>query len=85
MSYLADLESDFSRFHRVDDIFAMDGPRFMRMAWRIAAYQGVLMVRLQEEVDRQPGGSNSSGRQEERVEFASVALNHSDLFERTRV
>lgn len=44
--YLDDLESDFSRFHRIDDIYQMDGPRFMRLAWRVSAYQGVMALRL---------------------------------------
>lgn len=54
IDHLADLESDFSAVHRVDDIFAMDGPRFMRMAWRLPAYQGVMRMRFVELADTEP-------------------------------
>jgi hypothetical protein len=47
LDYLADLESDFSRFHRIDDMYAMSGPRFMRFAWRIAAYDGMVSRRIE--------------------------------------
>jgi hypothetical protein len=39
---LSDIESDMSAVHRVDDIWSMDGPRFFRLAWRLAAYQGCM-------------------------------------------
>jgi len=56
IDHLADLESDFSRFHRIDDIYALDGPRFMRLAWRIGVYEGVIGMRLrdQAEAERPP-------------------------------
>lgn len=44
-----DLESDFSVFHRVDDIWSMPAPRFFRMAWRIAAYDGMVARRIEAE------------------------------------
>ena len=43
---LDDIESDMSVFHRVDDIGALDGPKFFRLAWRLPAYQGVIRARL---------------------------------------
>lgn len=49
LDHLADLESDFSAIHRVDDIYQLDGPRFFRLAWRISAYKGVIHMRLQEQ------------------------------------
>lgn len=49
--YLPDLESDFSVFHRVDDLHTMDGPRFLRFAWRIAAYDGMVARRIAAERD----------------------------------
>lgn len=42
------------------------------------------MARLQEQEDRQTGGRPSRDPDQTNVEFASVALNHPDLFERTR-
>lgn len=46
---LDDLESDFSVFHRVDDMYSLDAPRFFRLANRIVAYQGVLRLRVEAE------------------------------------
>lgn len=43
---LDDIASDLSVFHRVDDITALDGPTFLRLAWRLPAYQGVMRARL---------------------------------------
>lgn len=47
MDYLDDLESDFSVLHRVDDMYAVPGPRFLRLAARTVAYQGVMQARAQ--------------------------------------
>lgn len=52
--HLADLESDFSVFHRVDDIYAMDGPRFLRFAWRIAAYDGMITRHIESQREPAP-------------------------------
>jgi hypothetical protein len=46
LAHLADLESDFSAIHRIDDMYALDGPTFMRMAFRLPVYQGVMRQRL---------------------------------------
>jgi hypothetical protein len=54
---LDDIASDLSVFHRVDDLTALDGPTFFRLAWRLPAYQGVMRARLeaeQEEHDQSP-------------------------------
>lgn len=52
LEHLDDIESDMSVFHRVDDIYKMEGPRFFRMAFRLAAYSGVMAARLQAEHDK---------------------------------
>ena len=36
------MESDLSAFHRVDDMYAMESARFLRLADRLPAYGGVL-------------------------------------------
>ena len=46
VDHLEDLESDFSVFHRVDDLGTLDGPRFFQLALRIFAYDGVMAARL---------------------------------------
>lgn len=45
-----DIESDFSVFHRVDDIEELDGPRFFKFCTRLPAYQGVLQARINKEI-----------------------------------
>jgi hypothetical protein len=44
--HLADLQSDFSAIHRIDDMYALDAPTFFRLAYRLPVYQGVLRQRL---------------------------------------
>lgn len=45
LDHLDDIASDLSVFHRIDDVDAMDGPTYFRLAWRLAAYQGVMQAR----------------------------------------
>lgn len=45
LDHLDDLASDFSVFHRIDDITTLPGPVFYRMAWRLPHYQGVMASR----------------------------------------
>lgn len=42
LDHLPDLESDFSAFHRIDNIYELPGPRFFEMAYRLSAYGGVV-------------------------------------------
>lgn len=43
--HLADIESDMSAIHRVDDIWQMPPARFFMLAHRLPAYQGVMRER----------------------------------------
>lgn len=46
-----------SVFHRIDDVTALDGPTFLRLAWRLPAYAGVMqnvVTRQQMEQDSSP-------------------------------
>ena len=45
LDYLDDLDADFRVFYRVDDIEALSGPRFLALALRVFAYQGVMASR----------------------------------------
>lgn len=40
--HLADIESDMSAIHRVDDMWSMEAGKFFRLARRLPAYQGVM-------------------------------------------
>lgn len=42
LDHLDDLASDFSAIHGIPDILDLDGPAFMRLAYRIGCYQGVM-------------------------------------------
>lgn len=88
VDYLDDLESDFSVFHRVDDIHALDGPRFFRLALRIFAYDGVLTGRLRAEQDNAPGtggvgGAAGQDQPERQVSLAEMQAQHGGWIERT--
>jgi hypothetical protein len=45
LPHLDDIASDFSAFHHVDDITALPGPVFFRLAHRLGAYDGVMRLR----------------------------------------
>lgn len=56
--YEADIASDLSAFHRIDDPMAIDGPRYFSLAIRLAAYAGVLAARMEKlRQDERDGGS----------------------------
>lgn len=53
-AHLADVESDMSAVHRVDDIHSMPAARFFQLAWRLPHYRGVvrdLVLRWQQEAE----------------------------------
>lgn len=90
LDHLDDLESDFSVFHRVEDIHSLDGPRFFRFALRIFAYDGVMSARLAElEADNTPstaptgpipeGGRNTR----DSVDLSAMSATNPGWFERT--
>jgi len=51
---LDDVESDLSRFHRIDDMHAMPGPKFFRYINRLIFYDGAVaaMVRLRAQAEQ---------------------------------
>ncbi|GAB2695870.1 hypothetical protein [Kitasatospora kifunensis] len=54
LDYLDDIASDLSAFHRIDDPELLSGPRYFALAWRLAAYQGVMQSRALAARDEQP-------------------------------
>lgn len=44
----ADVASDLSAFHRIDDPMTIDGPRYFSLAVRLGAYLGVVAARAAE-------------------------------------
>jgi hypothetical protein len=66
LDYLPDLEADFLAFYGVDDMLALPGPRFLRLASRTVAYEGVMRARAQALMDAEQAEdthiARSSGR-----------------------
>jgi hypothetical protein len=60
LDYLDDIASDLSAFHRIDDATALDGPTFLKLAWRLPAYTGVMQSRALAEQNK---ASRSEGSQ----------------------
>lgn len=57
-----DLVSDFSAIHGIRDIRTLTGPAFFRMAFRLAAYEGVIRARFRAAHQRQEQSSPSPQR-----------------------
>ena len=47
LDYEADIASDLSAFHRIDDPMTIDGPRYFSLAPRLSAYAGVMAARAE--------------------------------------
>lgn len=76
LDHLDDLASDFSVFHRVPDITALDGPTFLRLAWRMPAYEGVMRARATVAQEENAGTTPqmAPGRREETNPGTHTAL-----------
>lgn len=85
VDHLADIESDFAVFHRVDDPLSLSGPEFFRKAARLAAYSGVLAARVaaretrSQPSHRAPGAG--SGEPAEQVSLNMMRAQFPDLIE----
>ncbi|MGA5820805.1 hypothetical protein ACPC54_23430 [Kitasatospora sp. NPDC094028] len=67
LDHLDDLASDFNVFHRIPDVTVLDGPAFLRLAWRMTAYEGVMRARAAATQHNDPETSPrmAPGRREE--------------------
>jgi hypothetical protein len=85
VDHLADIESDFSVFHRVDDPLSLAGPEFFRKTYRLSAYSGVLAARVAATQDRSAPATTMSGRggreKAEHVPLTQLRAMHPDLIE----
>lgn len=62
LEHEADIASDLSAFHRVDDPLEIDGPRYFSLAQRLTTYSGVMGAIAAERSRREnEGGSGLSG------------------------
>lgn len=56
----ADIASDLSAFHRVDDPLSIDGPRYFTLAQRLGAYAGVMAAIYTERQRREREGESGA-------------------------
>jgi hypothetical protein len=63
IDYVADIASDLSVFHRVDDVDQLTIVRYLELAPRLGAYSGALRARLTNEAPaaRAQGASETNG------------------------
>lgn len=54
-NHIADVESDLSAIHRIDDMYALDGPRFFRLVIRLPFYKGVIRAIVQKQLNDEGG------------------------------
>lgn len=89
LDHLPDIESDMSVFHRVANIYDMDGPTFFSRAYRLGAYQGVISALAAEEQERSKkklgSGRTMPAEVEKTVDAERAARELPDLFEHTKV
>lgn len=74
LDYEADIESDLSAFHRIDDPMTIPGPRYFMLALRLPAYAGVMAARVEKihQDEREAGsGAHSAVQQRSTAENPS--------------
>lgn len=59
VDYEADIASDLSAIHRIDDPMTLDGPRYFSLALRLAAYAGVIQAIAVEIERREKDGGHA--------------------------
>lgn len=77
LDYEADIESDLSAFHRIDDPMTVPAVRYFSLVLRLAAYTGALQARVAEERRERDGEqptSHNPGGQQRQVISDSAAL-----------
>ncbi|MGH3438871.1 MAG: hypothetical protein ACRDRN_20670 [Sciscionella sp.] len=67
-AYRADVESDLSAIHHIPDPTALDGPRMLRLAYRLAHYPGILRNRMLGAARSQPTTAPAPGQATEQGE-----------------
>ena len=56
-----DLDADFLAIYRIDDpLETLSGPRFFKLAYRAAAYNGVMAARIAKQQEEEEQGGNAN-------------------------
>ena len=61
LKHIRDIESDMSAFHRIDNIWAMNGPHFFALAYRLPAYKGVMRALAEHQMNEQQQRTGNTG------------------------
>lgn len=64
LDHLADIESDLSAIHRIEDMYQVQAPRFFRLVFRLACYEGVVRMRLRASAPSDDAQSPQPGRRD---------------------
>lgn len=84
LKYMEDIKSDFSVFHRVDDIEEMSADEFFPRVRRLVAYKGALRMTAEEEAekkDKSPAGRDRKVDRQYRDVKHNPEINALGLFE----
>lgn len=80
LKHIRDIESDLSAFHRIDNMWDMNGPKFFRLAYRLPAYKGAMRARAETQAMQEQ--KRTGGR--EVVQVGGGELHKIDGFEQAR-
>ena len=82
----ADVASDLSAFHRIDNVDAIDGPRYFSLAQRLTAYSGVRAAVIAERRYREEHGGRGqqSSRGASQAPEAAVLADVSEWVEHVK-
>ncbi|MFG3051907.1 hypothetical protein ACGFZP_13280 [Kitasatospora sp. NPDC048239] len=85
VDHVDDLEADFQAHYGLDQA-ELDGPRWVRLAQRVAAYGGVMARRIEEQRDAgQPMQQPPANSGEREMDLTELRLAHPGLVSVTRV
>ena len=74
LEHMRDISSDLRAFHRVDDWRTLDGPTFLYLAFRLAAYSGVIAARVAAAAEKDNSNGSASTTETKQVASTAAAL-----------
>jgi hypothetical protein len=89
VDHVDDLEADFLAHYGLDQT-ELDGPRWVRLAQRVAVYGGVMARRIEDQTEKQgpawrPAASSGKREGEREMDLTELRLAHPGLVSVTRV
>lgn len=62
LDHLDDLETDFRVFYRIDDFEQIPSTQFLKYAYRVSAYNGVVAAKMMQQQEKQESSSAPVGK-----------------------